>query len=167
MIKLPDQSSCKLKNQFSSFDYNNSTLMTQSIVNSKYSVWKCDILNIPNSIGLWIGCLPSYYSYLALKPITYGSLSGYEAFKAWTDGNYRRKGFSTKLLEQAKTLGNIFSDSQGMSKSAFLLWKKQKNIQYFDTETNSIVLASSIPCNDLFTAYSCGKRWQMLLSNSP
>ena len=166
MIKLPAQCDTDLKDQFSDFDYIGGDLVSQSSIDSDYSVFRCAIPRIPCAIGFWTGRLPVFISYLALRPITYGSMSGFEAFRAWTDPAYRGRRFASELLEKAAALGPIFSDQEGITDKAFKLWRSQRKltIEYLDADSGALVPLGLIPAQELFTSFpAVGQKWHMVL----
>jgi hypothetical protein len=168
VIKLPDQNDKDFEEQFSSLNSKDSSWIMRSSIGENYSIWSCEIPQIPEAIGLWIGHLPEFFSYLAIKPVSHGNECGYEAFRAWTDPCHRGKGFGSELLIAAANFGNIFSDHDGMSCSAHKLWLSQKNLnlEYFDGKENKFTSLNSIPKNDLFTDWEQGRRWYMVLQKT-
>lgn len=173
MIRLPDQPDDALRSQFGSFDYASSTTIGQSHAMPGFSLHRCAIRGIANAVGLWTGLWVGpdgeYGAYLALKPIAYGNIAGFEAFRAWTDPCFRRRGLAAELLTCAvRQCGPIITDREGMTQGAFHLWHKvgqsgAVTLDYLDAEHGRIVPQQPIPADDLFSPWPNSDRWQILL----
>lgn len=167
MISLSPQSD--FKPQFSSFQHARSTTLCASVGGTKYAVKRCLIGDVPDGVGFWTGNDEEYLAFLALRPISYGCISGFEAFKAWTDPDFRRRGLARELLVQAcRALGQIISDKTGMTKEAYELWQGigragDLQLHYLDCRNGNICPLADIPPADLYSCFDSGARWQMLL----
>lgn len=90
------------------------------------------------------------------------------AIRIWTDQNHRKKGHSKELLKCAIRYYLIFSDEEGLTEESYNLLNNKNgcDIIYFDLKLNTVVDLSAIHPEDLFTYYTKGKRWQMILKSN-
>jgi GNAT superfamily N-acetyltransferase len=165
MYKLPKQSDEKLMNDFGTFNWQKSEAIGKSCCLENMSINKCLDWHDTNVICYWIGRGDQYFSYLAVRPVTYGNCTGYTAFRIWTDPEYRNKGLGSELLRYAVKNSKVYSDEEGMSEDSFNLINSQRywSIRYYDLINKKYVKKNEIDEQYYFSEWDQGKQWIMEL----
>lgn len=166
VLKVPDRPEEEACVEFTALLSNTSEQVGSC---SGFPIWKCGVNQRPDAIGYWVGCLPNFYSFLVVEPMSLGTEPALEAIRGWADPERRCQGLFSTLLRTATRDGHLLvSDRSGMTERAHtaLLHASGFSRRYFDTQNNQMVEVEAVPLQDRFTAWGQGKRWLLVLNPS-